>query len=155
MAHTYTSVVLHIIFSTKGRAALLNPDLRERLFPYMGGIIRDLKGVAWIINGMEDHVHILASLPATVALSDFMREIKSVSSGWVRDTFPQCREFGWQGGYAAFSVSKSNLEVVRAYIAKQQEHHARKTFQTEYLEFLDRHGIEYDPRFVLEQELVG
>jgi len=155
MAHSFTGIYLHIIFSTKNRTRILSPELRDRLFPYMGGLIRERNGDALLINGVEDHVHILTRFPATITLSDFLRDVKSISAGWVRDLFPDKREFGWQTGYAAFSVSRSNVETVRDYIARQEEHHMRKTFEQEYLEFLERHGIEYDPRFVFEREIAG
>ena len=150
MAHTFTSMLVHIIFSTKERTPLITSEVAERLFPYMGGIIRDLGGTPLLINGPEDHVHILSSLPATVALSQFMKELKGSSSGWANDTLVFRGKFGWQVGYAAFSVSKSACESVRAYIANQKEHHRRVTFKEEYLAFLERHEIEYDPRFVFD-----
>jgi len=155
MAHTLTSVLIHAIFSTTNRQPSLKPEVRERLFPYMGGIIRDMKGTALLINGIEDHVHVLTSLPATVALSDLMKELKGISSGWANDTLELPDRFGWQVGYAAFSVSKSLSETVRNYIARQEKHHRRMTFQEEYLEFLRRHEVEYDPRFVFDEEIVG
>jgi REP element-mobilizing transposase RayT len=150
MAHTFTCVLMHMIFSTKERKQFLTPELGERLFPYMGGIIRDMKGTALLINGPDDHVHILTSLPTTIALSDFMKELKAVSSGWVNDLGTMPEKFNWQTGYAAFSVSKSGQNAVRAYIEKQQEHHREVTFKDEYLEFLKRHEIEYDERFVFD-----
>ncbi len=155
MAHTFTALLVHAIFSTKDRAPMLTHDLRHRLFPYMGGIVRNLNGAALIINGVEDHVHVLASMPATLTLSDLMKELKGISSGWVNDTMGLPGRFGWQTGYAAFSVSKSLAETVRSYIAKQEEHHRRTTFQEEYLLFLHRHNIEYDPRFVFEGTFVA
>jgi REP element-mobilizing transposase RayT len=155
VAHTFTSIIIHAIFSTKNRDPILLPEIRERLFPYMGGMIRELKGTALLINGVEDHVHVLTSLPAMLSLSDFMRELKSVSSGWVNDHFAAGGTFGWQTGYAAFSVSKSAMEDVRAYIARQEERHRRVTFQEEYLKFLEKHGIEYDARFVFEGTYAG
>ena len=155
MAHSFTGIYLHIIFSTKNRTRMLSPELRDRLFPYMGGLIRERNGDALLINGVEDHIHILTKFPATITLSDFLRDVKSISAGWVHDSFSEAGLFGWQTGDAAFSVSRSNVDVVRDYIAHQEEHHKRKTFEEEYLEFLERHGIEYDPRFVLEREIVG
>ena len=101
------------------------------------------------INGPEDHVHILTIMPATIALSNFMRDLKADSSVWAKDTLGM-GDFGWQTGYAAFSVSKSQVDAVRTYIANQEEHHRRMTFQQEYLEFLQRHEIEYDERFVFD-----
>ena len=155
MAHSFVGIYLHIIFSTKNRTRTLSPALRDRLFPYMGGLIRERNGDALLINGVEDHIHILTRFPATITLSDFLRDIKSISAGWVHDSFSEAAAFGWQTGYAAFSVSRSNVDTVRDYIALQEEHHKRKTFQEEYLEFLERHGIEYDARFVFEKEIVG
>ena len=115
MAHSFTGIYLHIIFSTKNRMRILLPDLRDHLFPYMGGLIRERNGDALLINGVEDHIHILTKFPATITLSDFLRDVKSISAGWVRDSFPDKRLFRWQTGYAAFSVSKSNVESVREY----------------------------------------
>ena len=155
MAHSFTGIYLHIIFSTKNRTRMLSPELRDRLFPYMGGLIRERNGDAVLINGVEDHIHLLTRFPATITLSDFLRDIKSISAGWVRDSFAESRLFGWQTGYAAFSVSRSNVDTVRDYIARQEEHHRRKTFEEEYVEFLERHGIAYDARFVLEREIAG
>jgi len=155
MAHSFSTLLVHAIFSTKDRTPLLTPGLRQRLFPYMGGIIRELKGAALLINGIEDHVHVLTSLPATLALSDLMKELKGISSGWVNDTMGLPQPFGWQTGYAAFSVSQSLAETVRSYIARQEEHHRRRTFQEEYLLFLQRHHIEYDPRFVFEGTFIA
>jgi REP element-mobilizing transposase RayT len=150
MAHTYTHLLTHIIFSTKDRAPLLDAGLKERLFPYLGGIIRAHDGKALIINGPADHVHILASIAAKHSLSDLMRELKADSSGWVHETFPDRNSFGWQTGYGAFSVSHSSLADVEKYIASQEEHHRRVSFQEEFLAFLKRHEIEYDERFIWE-----
>ena len=150
MAHTFTSLHAHLVFSTKERKPFLGPELRDRLFPYIGGIIREMKGAPLIINGVEDHVHILAGMPSTVAISDFMRDLKSNSSSWVKESFATHRDFGWQTGYAAFSVSKSAIEDVRSYIARQEEHHRRMSFKEELIALLKRHEITYDERFVFE-----
>jgi len=149
MAHSFVCNFAHIIFSTKERLPLLNPDIRPRLFEYMGGTVRGLDGTSILINGVEDHVHILAILDQKRALSDFMRDLKSASSTWVKQTF-NSPSFGWQTGYAAFSVSKSIVPAVKAYLANQEEHHRHVTFQEEYLKFLKRHDIEYDERFVFD-----
>jgi putative transposase len=150
MAHTFTHLLTHIIFSTKDRRPLLDADLKARLFPYFGGIIRAHDGKALIINGPADHVHILASIAAKHSLSDLMRELKADSSGWVHKTFPDRKWFGWQTGYGAFSVSHSGLAEVEKYIAHQEEHHKRVTFQEEFVAFLKRHEIGYDERFLWE-----
>ena len=150
MAHTFTHLLTHIVFSTKDRRPFLDPDLKSRLFPYLGGIIRAHDGKALIINGPTDHVHILASLAAKHSLSNLMRELKADSSGWVHQNFPNHRLFGWQTGYAAFSVSHSSLAEVERYIANQEEHHRRISFQEEFLAFLKKHEIQFDERFLWE-----
>jgi REP element-mobilizing transposase RayT len=151
MAHSFTDLLTHIVFSTRHRQPLLTPDLQPRLFAYMGGIVRELDSVAVLINGPADHVHILAAIAPKTATADFLRELKSRSSGWVHETFPAHRLFAWQTGYAAFSVSESLRERVRDYIANQVQHHQRVTFQQEHIGLLEKHGIAYDPRFVLDE----
>ncbi len=150
MAHTFTNLLTHVIFSTKDRVAYLSDELRPRVFAYMGGIVREEGGTALIINGPADHVHLLVALPATLALSDFMRVLKTNSSKWVHETFPELAAFGWQTGYGAFSVSASNAEEVRVYVEAKEEHHRTVTFQEEFVAFLKRHGVAYDPRYIWE-----
>lgn len=150
MAHTYTLLLDHIIFSTKDRMPFLDPELRLRLFPYMGGVIRNLGGVALSIGGVADHVHILASLPPTAAPADFIGTVKANSSGWVHKSFPQHQTFKWQIGYAAFSVSPSQKQSVLDYIAGQEEHHRTVSFKEELIAFLKKHEIEYDERYIWE-----
>jgi hypothetical protein len=116
----------------------------------MGGIIRQLDGVALLINGVADHVHILKSLPATAAPSEFVGKLKANSSKWVHENFPEQRAFAWQLGYAAFSVSISQKQGVLDYIAGQEEHHREVSFQEELMAFLKKHEIEYDERYVFE-----
>jgi putative transposase len=149
MAHTFTSLHTHLIFSTKSRKPFLRPEFKSRLFDYMGGIIRNMDGQSFLINGPEDHVHVLAGLPSTRSLADFLRDLKGDSSRWAKDSL-NMPDFGWQTGYAAFSVSKSNTQTVYGYIAKQEEHHRNVSFRDEYLEFLRRHEIEFDERFVFD-----
>ncbi len=148
MAHTFTHLLTHAIFSTKDRRPFLNTALKTRLFPYLGGIIRAHDGKALAINGPTDHVHILASIPAKHALSDLMRELKADSSNWVHKTFPDHPSFAWQIGYGAFSVSHSNLAGVQKYIANQEEHHRKISFQEEFMMLLKKHQIEYDEQFI-------
>jgi len=150
MAHTFTHLLTHIVFSTKDRAPLLDAELKTRLFPYLGGIIRAHDGKALIINGPTDHVHILASLAAKHSLSDLMRELKADSSGWVHKNVPEQKKFAWQIGYGAFSVSHSNLAEVENYIATQEEHHKRMSFKEEFVAFLKKHGIQYDEKYLWE-----
>lgn len=148
MANSYISLYVHIVFSTKGRQALINPDLQSRLWAYMGGIARENQMKALSIGGTTDHVHVLLSLPTTSTVAKAVQLIKGGSSKWVHDTFEGLRKFAWQGGYGAFSVSASLLEETIRYIGNQSEHHKRKTFQEEYVEFLRRYGIDYDERYV-------
>ena len=144
MAHTYSSLLVHYIFSTKGREKALSSELRDRLWPFMGGIARENKMQALAIGGTTDHVHLLVSLPTTISVAKAIQLIKGTSSAWISDTFPTHRRFAWQEGYGAFSVGVSHRDETIAYISRQEEHHRRKTFQEEYLEFLKKHGIEYD-----------
>jgi putative transposase len=114
----------------------------------MGGIIRELDGIAHLINGPNDHVHILASLPASRSLGEIMCVVKTNSSRWVHEQFPRRSKFAWQTGYGAFCVDHAGLEVVKQYIANQEEHHRTKKFQEEYISFLEEYGMEYDERFM-------
>jgi REP element-mobilizing transposase RayT len=148
MANSYIGLYVHIVFSTKGRQALINPDLESRLWAYMGGIARENQMKALAVGGIADHVHVLLSLPTTSTVAKAVQLIKGGSSKWVHDTFEGLRKFAWQEGYGAFSVSASLLEETIRYVGNQGEHHKRKTFQEEYVEFLRRYGIDYDERYV-------
>jgi len=149
MANTYTSLHYHVVFSTKNRQPFLVDATRERLFSYLGGIARENGMKALEIGGVADHVHLLLSIPASLAVSKAVQLIKGASSHWLKATFPNMIDFAWQDGYAAFTVSQSQLDDVRAYIRSQPEHHRTKTFVEEYRAFLARHHIEYDERYLL------
>lgn len=151
MAHTYANLWTHAVFSTKDRERLLDHELKPRLFSYMAGIIENLKGQPLLINGPSDHVHMLLVLPADLSLSELMKKVKANSSRWVHENWPSRSRFAWQRGYAAFSVSHAKAGETRRYIAKQEEHHRKLTFQEEVTAFLKNHGIQYDPRFVFDQ----
>ena len=146
MPHSFTSLLVHVVFSTKDRVSDLSPGLAARLFPYMAGIVRERKGVPLIISGPADHVHLLVYVPAKESIADLLRVVKTNSSRWVHEQFPEHRRFGWQAGYAAFTVSASRAADVAGYIAAQQEHHRQVSFQEEFLSFLNKHGIAYDTR---------
>lgn len=148
LSHTYSQLHAHIVFSTKHRYPFLDGKLRRRLFPYMGGIIRELDGKPIRVNGVADHVHILASLPPRIAVSDVLRTVKANSSRWIHDEFPSLAKFAWQTGYGVFSVSHRDLESVLRYVNNQEEHHRVKTFQEEFLSFLHEYGIEYDEKYL-------
>jgi putative transposase len=120
-------------------------EWRDRLHAYLGGAIRTVGGVPEAIGGTSDHVHLLAGLRATHRLADVLREIKHSSSQWIHETIGM-KEFSWQDGYGAFTVSASKIDEVRSYINSQAEHHRKKTFQEEYIEFLEKSGIEYDEK---------
>ena len=149
MANTYTSLHYHIVFSTKNRQPFLAEPIRERLFAYLGGIARENAMNALEIGGVADHVHLLLSIPASLPLSKAVQLVKGGSSHWLKATFPKMIDFAWQDGYAAFTVTWSQLDDVRAYIRSQPEHHRTKTFVEEYRSFLARHCIEYDEHYLL------
>jgi putative transposase len=150
MAHTYTDLLVHVIFSTKDRAPLLDRELKPRLFSYMGGIVRELGAMALLINGPTDHVHILLLCPAKIGLSEIVGKVKANSSGWVHREFPGRCSFAWQTGFAAFSVSHSQKQSVLEYIAGQEEHHRKISFQEEFITFLKKHEIQYDEKYLWE-----
>ncbi|HMD95903.1 MAG TPA: IS200/IS605 family transposase [Terriglobia bacterium] len=131
MAHTYTAILVHAVFSTKQRQPYLTPEIKAELFPYLAGSLRHMRAKSVIVNGPRDHVHLLFSLPPALPLSDAMEKLKANSSKWAHERWQ--RFFAWQTGYAASSVSQSNLPAVRNYIARQEEHHRKVTYQEEVL----------------------
>ena len=145
---SYISSYFHCVFSTKERRNLITPTLRDRLWPFLGGIARKNKMKAIEIGGMEDHIHILLSLPSTLSIAKALQLIKGGSSKWVHETFPDHRMFGWQVKYGAFSVSFSQLDTIIQYIKDQKEHHRQMTFQEEFIALLKKHRVEYDERYL-------
>jgi putative transposase len=148
VAHTYTNILVHAMFSTKDRESWLSPEIRSEVFDYLGGTINKLRGQSLLVNGVADHVHLLFVQPAALSVADLMEKLKANSSGWVKRRWPDRRGFAWQTGYAAFSVSQSQAEQVRSYIATQEQHHKKMTFREEVLEFLKKQGIAYDVRYL-------
>jgi REP element-mobilizing transposase RayT len=148
VSHTAGNVVLHLIFSTKDRQPLITPEVRNDLFAYLGGIIRELKGTALIVNGTSDHVHMLVRIRPVHAVAQIARLVKANSSKWMHEKWNV--RFAWQTGYGAFSVSESNVSVVSRYIAEQEEHHRKHTFQEEYVAFLKKNNISFDERYIWE-----
>jgi REP element-mobilizing transposase RayT len=148
MSHSYASLLTHAVFSTKDRAPLIAGECNDRLLPYLGGIARELGAKALMVGGTTDHVHLLLSLPPSLCVADALRDLKANSSRWVHETWPDRRDFGWQTGYGAFSVSESSREAVARYIQDQEEHHRRMTFQEEFIVLLKKHGIPYDERYI-------
>lgn len=148
MPQSFACIHTHIVFSTKNRQRFLTPNVAERLYPYLGGILRNRKCQSIRIGGIEDHVHLLVRQARDISTSEMVGELKSISSGWIHDEFPHLKDFYWQQGYAAFSVSLSGIDAVAAYIENQAEHHRVKSFQEELREFLGKHGIDFDERYM-------
>jgi REP element-mobilizing transposase RayT len=148
MANTYTSLHYHVIFSTKNRERWITPAIEHRVWEYLGGIARENDLTPKIIGGVDDHIHLLFSMPPNITVSEALKRIKGGSSGWVKATFPRCGGFGWQDGYGAFTVSKSQIPEVTSYLRGQREHHKLKTFMEEYRALLDKHEVEYDERYL-------
>jgi REP element-mobilizing transposase RayT len=148
MPQSFAALYVHVIFSTKNRATLITDAWVGRLYSYLGGIIRNETGALLGIGGMPDHLHLLVSLGRVTSVAELVGLVKANSSKWIHETFPELASFAWQAGYGAFSVSQSQLEVVRQYINTQAEHHRQTTFQEEYRAFLRKHGIEWDERYV-------
>ncbi len=148
MPHTFTTLLTHVVFSTSGRTPFLTDDIRSDAHAYLGGIVRELRGMPLAIGGTTDHVHLLMRLPAELALADCLRVVKTNSSRWVKRKWPKRRLFAWQGGYGAFSVSESSREAVIRYIQDQERHHQRVSFQDEFLTLLKKHGVEFDERYM-------
>ena len=147
MSSTHLSLHYHLVFGTKHREPWIATFWRDRLHAYLGGVMREIEGVAEAVGGTADHVHLLVGLKATHRLSDVLRDLKRASSEWVHVNYP-LPAFGWQEGYGAFTVSASNRGDVASYIARQEEHHRTRTFREEYIEFLRKHGVEFDERFL-------
>ena len=149
MAQTFSKLTYHGVFSTKERCLFLKDDILPELAKVIGGIIRGRDGKLLAMNGMPDHVHLLMSLAPKHAISDIFRDIKSISSDWLHTRGPAFRTFAWQGGYSVFSVSESAVDQVAAYIARQETHHRVMSFEEELAGILERHSLDYDPKYLL------
>lgn len=147
MGSTFFSLHYHIVFSTKDRRPLIRAEWRPRLHSYLGGIIRGMNGVAEIVGGVDDHLHLLASLRPVHRIADVLRDMKKDSTNWVKENFE--RHFSWQEGYAAFTVSSSATEAVKHYIANQEAHHRKHSFVDELKDLLERAGITYEEKYLL------
>ena len=148
MANTYTCLHYHVLFSTKNRERWLVPEIEQRVWRFIGGIARAHRMTALQVGGVEDHIHALVTAPPTIAPCQIAQFLKGDSSKWIHEEFSALRNLGWQDGYAAFTVSKSDIPRVIKYIQNQRAHHRKKTFQEEYLEFLRANGIDYDERYL-------
>jgi REP element-mobilizing transposase RayT len=143
MPSTHLSLHFHIVFSSKDRHPFIADAWRNRLYEYLGGLIRAVDGIPEAVGGTTDHVHLLVGLRATHSLATFVQDIKQTSSSWIHETIG-VKNFAWQPGYGAFTVSVSNCAAVKEYIANQMEHHQAKSFQEEYVSFLQKHHVAYD-----------
>jgi REP element-mobilizing transposase RayT len=142
-------ILVHVIFSTKNRAPYLStPQLREAMNGYMVGTLRNLNSPSIITNCVDDHLHCLCHMARTISVAKLVEEMKTSSSAWIKTQPGGPSDFHWQNGYGAFSVSPSNVPQMKAYIANQEEHHRRVSFQEKFREFLRRHGVEWDERYV-------
>ena len=148
MPSTHTSLHYHLIFATHDRENRLAPAWRDRLFAYLGGAVRAADGVAEIVGGVADHVHLLLSLKPTHRIADVVRDIKRSSSTWIRQSFDFNADFRWQEGYGAFTVSASACDAVRDYISRQEAHHQHRSFRDELVDLLEKSGVGFDPRFL-------
>lgn len=150
MASTLVKINIHLVFHVKSTGIRIREEDLERLFSYLGGIIRSIGGSPVQVGGMPDHIHILSSLPKTLSLADFVRTIKADSSKWIKTLDDYYQSFAWQEGYGAFSVSASQMKNTISYIMGQAEHHKKRTFIEEYKLFLEAYGIEYDEMFAFK-----
>jgi REP element-mobilizing transposase RayT len=146
MGSTFYSLRYHIVFSTKERRPFIRSEWRERLHAYLGGIIRNQGGVAEAVGGVEDHVHLLASLKTTHCIADLMRDLKKDSSSWAAENFE--KDFSWQEGYSVFSVSANHAEAVKGYIATQEAHHRKTNFLDELKTLLEKNGVKYEEKYL-------
>lgn len=146
MSHTYTNLLSHIVFSTQGHLPLITDEIKKELFRYMGGLVKELGGKPIIINGVSDHVHMLILLPPNTCISDAMRFVKANSSRWVKERFG--KKFAWQKGFGAFSVSRSNVDVVAKYIKNQEQHHKGFDFKSAFVSLLDKNAVDHDKRYL-------
>jgi len=151
MTHTFAQIAIHAVFATKGRAERLKAERAARVHAYIARVTNRDLGIAYQVGGAADHVHVLFDMKPTLAPSDCLRKMKSVSSLWIHRTFPEARDFAWQEGYGAFAVSASMIPNVKEYIAEQEQHHRRRSFEEEFVQLLERHGIEYDPRYLWKE----
>jgi REP element-mobilizing transposase RayT len=149
MSHTYSNLLFHVVWSTKDRIPFIKNEVKPRLHSYMRTVIEREGAKLLFINGVEDHVHLLLAMPLTMLIPDLIEKVKPVSTKWFIKTFPEMKEFGWQIGYGAFSVGKSNLQAVINYIQNQEEHHKKMTFDEEFANMLKVQGIQYDKRYFL------
>ncbi|NJO56336.1 MAG: IS200/IS605 family transposase [Rhodospirillales bacterium] len=148
MPQSLSFLLIHIVFSTKDRAAVLDATLRPALHAYLATVARNADCECFRVGGIEDHVHLAIRLPRTLTVSKLVQDLKTASSKWLKTQSPALAGFAWQRGYGAFSVGPTDLEALQRYIETQDEHHRTRTFQDEYRAFLRKYGVEFDERYV-------
>lgn len=148
MPQSLSSILIHLVFSTKNREPFLTPEVEAELYPYMASVFKAMKSPALIINGTSDHLHTLFSLSRVVTIADLVEEVKAGSSKWIKTKGREFRNFHWQSGYGAFSIGQSQVPTVKRYIRRQKEHHRRVSFQDECRKFLKAYEVEFDERYV-------
>ncbi len=153
MANTYTQIHIQFVFAVKYRDGLIHSSFKDELYQYIAGIIKHHNHRLLAINAMPDHIHIFIGMRPTQSISDLMQDIKGSSSKWINERKFLKVKFEWQGGYGAFSYSKSHVNRIINYIKNQEQHHARETFQEEYIGFLKLFGIDYDERYLFKEPI--
>ena len=148
MSQSFVQFYTHIVFHTKNNRPLIKPETEFELYAYLGGILRNYKSNPIQIGGTTDHIHILCTLPKTIALADLVEEVKKSSSKWIKSKGPDYQSFYWQDGYGGFSVSNSGIEDLKSYILNQKEHHEKVSALDEYKILLDAYGIKYEDRYL-------
>ncbi len=148
MPQSLSSILIHLIFSTKNRQPFIKPAIESELHPYMASIFRDHQSPSLAIDGTSDHVHILCALGRTITVADLIEEVKTGSSKWIKTNGREFKNFHWQTGYGAFSIGQSNIPALKRYIRNQKQHHRRVSFQDEYRNLLKRYEIEFDERYI-------
>jgi REP element-mobilizing transposase RayT len=148
MSQSFVQFYSHIVFHTKNNKNLIKEEIKDELYSYIGGILRNYKSIPIQIGGTSDHLHILCTLPKTMTCADLVEEFKKSSSKWIKSKGLEYNGFYWQDGYGAFSVSPSQLETVKKYIRNQKAHHQKVSFLDEYKSFLDEYGISYEERYL-------
>ena len=149
MSQSLVQIYVHIVYSTKDRKPFLRDrEFRDRTHRYLAGICKNLKSPALVVGGVEDHVHILSRLGKTIKIADLIRDLKRDSSKWIKIEQPRLAGFHWQQGYGAFSSSPSHVDALKEYIANQEEHHRRESFQDEFRRLCRKYGLEIDERYV-------
>ena len=148
MSQSLSKLYVHIIFHTKYNQDLIDANIEQELYAYIGGIIKENQSRPIKINGVANHIHILATMSKNISLAKFVEEIKRNSSRWIKTKGTPYQNFAWQGGYAGFSVSQSVIEKVKTYIENQKEHHKKKSFKEEYEQFLNEYGVDFDEKYL-------